>query len=66
MSSKSIERLMQTADSLSEDEMLELAQLLIEQACLTKRPSPPVDVNSLAGTLSLDEDPMAIQQRMRH
>lgn len=62
MATPNVERLLQTADSLDADELLEAAQQLIERARV-KGIKP--DINALAGSLVLDEDPMAIQERMR-
>ncbi|GEM_PF-6986991 len=64
MVTQNIEQVLRSADPLSADELLEAAQRLIERA-RNMASAPKVDVNALAGTLSLDEDPMAIQERMR-
>ena len=64
MLSPSVESLIRSADSMSADELLEAAQRLIERA-RGRTSAPLVDVNALAGTLTLEEDPMAIQERMR-
>ncbi len=64
MASQNIDQVVRSADLLSPDELLEAAQRLIERA-RSKSPVSAIDVNALAGTLTLDEDPMMIQERMR-
>lgn len=64
VSSRKVEILLEGAEPLNADELLDAAQRLIERA--RNAPfAPAVDVNLLAGTLTLEEDPMAIQERMR-
>ncbi|AIE86719.1 hypothetical protein [Fimbriimonas ginsengisoli] len=65
MSLTKFEELIRSAEELSDDEKLEFAQLLIEQARSHAQPTRQADVNALAGSISLDEDPLAIQERMR-
>lgn len=63
MAMQNIEEVLRSADALTPVEMLVAAQRLIERA--RGRASAPIDVNALAGTLVLDEDPLVIQERMR-
>lgn len=64
MFSPNVEEILRSADGLNADEMLETAQRLIERA-RGKATVSAVDVNALAGTLTLEEEPLAIQERMR-
>ena len=65
MRSAIVEALLRSAEELSDDERLVLAQRLIGRSRHPSQPSSRVDLNALAGTLILDEDPLEIQERMR-
>lgn len=65
MAIRKIDELMRSAGSLTGDEMLEFAHLLIERAKTLQKATSEIDINSLAGSLSLREDPLAIQDRLR-
>ena len=60
----SVQSVVESAESLTPDELLEAAQRLIERARGRAGAKTP-DVNALAGSLALDEDPLEIQERMR-
>lgn len=65
MQSARVDDLVRSAEPLSGDEKLELAQRLIERVLNPGQKKAPIDLNSLAGVLRLEEDPLEIQLRMR-
>ncbi len=64
MATRKLELLLNSAEDLSKDELLELAQQLIARA-RTHSEIASAEWQGLAGTLRLDEDPMATQRRLR-